>query len=114
MIESICLCSWKNGIDLTNAQFYSSLTLEELSTIFAPMSNTSPLPLLPERLEVLHQTGRILLKDFDGHFRRCIDKCGRNAVDLVHFVVRTFPAYRDECLYQGQRGSSSSSSPLSL
>ena len=57
----MCL-SVQNGIDLINAEYYSSMTFEELEKIFEPMSSSAPLPLLRDRLEVLHQTGSILLQ----------------------------------------------------
>ena len=44
------------------------------------------------------------LKEYDGHFVRCIEQSGGSAVDLVELVVRKFPSYRDEAVYDGQRG----------
>jgi len=59
--------------------------------------------LLNERLNILHETGSILLKEYGGHFSRCIEQSGGSAVDLVELVVKKFPSYRDEAVYDGQR-----------
>jgi hypothetical protein len=52
----------QDGIDILNAQYYSRITMSELEKIVQPAENSSPLPLLNERLAVLHETGAILLK----------------------------------------------------
>jgi len=59
--------------------------------------------MLIERLNVLHETGSILLKEYGGHFARCIEQSGGSAVDLVELIVKKFPSYRDEAVYHGQR-----------
>ncbi len=104
-----------------NAEYYSRITIDELENIFRPSENSSRLPMLTERLNVLHETGSILLKvihfiylfisknsfnskEYGGHFVRCIEQSGGSAVDLVDLIVKTFPSYRDEAVYDGQRG----------
>ncbi|UJR30742.1 hypothetical protein I4U23_018262 [Adineta vaga] len=59
--------------------------------------------MLNERLNVLHETSSILLKEYHGHFINCIKRSGGSAIDLVELVVKKFPAYRDEAVYDGQR-----------
>ncbi|UJR29724.1 hypothetical protein I4U23_017273 [Adineta vaga] len=92
-----------DGIDILNAEYYSRITMYDLENIFRPLENSSPLPMLNERLNVLHETGSILLKEYGGHFLRCIEQSGGSAIDLVELVVKKFPAYRDEAVYDGQR-----------
>ncbi|CAF5053469.1 unnamed protein product, partial [Rotaria magnacalcarata] len=44
--------------------------------------------MLNERLNILRETGSILLKEYDGHFSRCIEQSGGSAVDLVELIVK--------------------------
>jgi hypothetical protein len=43
-------------------------------------------------------------QEYGGHFSRCIEQSGGSAVDLVQLVIQKFPSYRDEAVYDGQRG----------
>ncbi|CAF1491616.1 unnamed protein product, partial [Rotaria sordida] len=40
---------------------------------------------------------------YGGHFARCIEQSDGSAVDFVELVVKSFPSYRDEAVYDGQR-----------
>ncbi|CAF5001456.1 unnamed protein product, partial [Rotaria sp. Silwood1] len=92
-----------DGIDILNAEYYSRITMDELENIFRSSVNSSRLPMLTERLNVLHETGAILLKEYGGHFSNCIEQSGGSALKLVELIVKSFPAYRDEAIYDGQR-----------
>lgn len=52
----------KEGIDILNAEYYSKITIDQLKYIFRPAENSSELPMLNERLNILHEIGPILLK----------------------------------------------------
>lgn len=95
--------SLENGIDLIDAKIYSEITFEQMSKLFVGSNSSVSLPMLNERVEVLHQTGEILLKKFDGHFHNCLKQINGNAVDLLQLIVQTFPSYRDETFYRGQK-----------
>ncbi|CAF1933450.1 unnamed protein product [Rotaria magnacalcarata] len=92
-----------DGMDIINAEYYSKLTHDQIKYIFRSTENSSELPMLNERLNILRETGSILLKEYDGHFSRCIEQSGGSAVDLVELIVKKFPAYRDEAVYDGQK-----------
>jgi len=77
--------------------------MDEMENIFRSIDSSSQLPMLTERLNVLHDTGLILFQKYGGHFSRCIEESGGSAVDLVRLVVNKFPSYRDETVYHGQR-----------
>jgi hypothetical protein len=47
---------------MLNAEYYSRITMDELENIFRSSVNSSRMPMLTERLNVLHETGSILLK----------------------------------------------------
>ncbi|CAF4395023.1 unnamed protein product, partial [Adineta steineri] len=72
--EALCVAinqALDNGIDILNAEYYSRITIDQLEDIFRSTENSSKLPMLTERLNVLHDTGSILIKEYGGHFARC-------------------------------------------
>ncbi|CAF1069224.1 unnamed protein product [Rotaria sordida] len=104
--EALCVSinqALDEGIDIINAQYYSHITIDQLKYIFRSIENSSQLPMLNERLNILHETGSVLVKEYGGHFTRCIEQSGGSAVDLVELIVKKFPSYRDEAVYDGQR-----------
>ena len=89
--------SFQDGIDLINARYYSTVTREAFEQIFNPSEGSSPLPMLTERLNVLHETGSILLQVSSTHEKN-IDL--RRSL-LFEGIRRTFLALcsteRSEC-----------------
>lgn len=59
-----------------------------------------PIPMIKERLEILHQTGKILMEKFGGSFVNCVKMSEKSAVKLMHLVLQNFPSYRDEGVFQ--------------
>ncbi|CAI9621522.1 unnamed protein product [Staurois parvus] len=53
------------GIPLTTASFYADITMDQLKHILRSDSEF-PIPMIEERLEILHQTGKILMEKFGG------------------------------------------------
>lgn len=84
-----------NGIPVTSADYYASISQEQLMDIFKSDSAQN-IPMLEERLEVLHETGKILLQRCGGSFVHCIRMCDNSAEKLLHFVTTNFPSYQDE------------------
>ncbi|KAM5153145.1 queuosine 5'-phosphate N-glycosylase/hydrolase-like [Mantella aurantiaca] len=90
------------GIPITTPSYYSEITLEQLRYVFR--SDTAvPITMIETRLEILHQTGKILMKDFGGSFLNCVKLSKKNAINLMQLVVENFPSYRDEGVFQGQK-----------
>jgi len=50
-----------NHIPITNPQFYANITEEQIKTIFET-DNGIEVPLLKERLEVLRESGKVLIE----------------------------------------------------
>ncbi|XP_040296748.1 queuosine salvage protein-like [Bufo bufo] len=90
------------GIPLTTASYYSNITMDQLKHVLRSDSDY-PIPMIEERLEILHQTGKILLEKFGGSFLNCLKMSDRSAVKLMQLVVENFPSYRDEGVFQGQK-----------
>lgn len=91
-----------NGIPLTDPSFYANVSKEELCNIFKSDSDFD-VPLFEERLQVLQEAGKVLLKKYDGSFVNCIEKCEGSAQTLMKLVVTDFPSYRDEAEYNGKQ-----------
>lgn len=91
-----------NGIPLTDPSYYASISKEELVKIFKSDSDYD-VPLLEERLQVLQEAGKVLLKKYDGSFVNCIEQCDKSAQSLLKLVVTDFPSYRDVAEYNGKQ-----------
>ncbi|ESO85215.1 hypothetical protein LOTGIDRAFT_195975 [Lottia gigantea] len=90
------------GVEVTDPNFYATITKEKLAHILR--SDTEfDIPLLEERVEVLHEAGKVLIKKYDGSFINCIKKAEKSAQNLLALIVEEFPAYRDEGEYTGKQ-----------
>ncbi|XP_043939620.1 queuosine salvage protein [Protopterus annectens] len=90
------------GIPITDASYYASITLEQLKHILRSDTDIH-MPLIEERHAVLKETGTILLNKFGGSFLNCVKKCEKSAQKLLQIVVENFPCYRDTATYEGKR-----------
>lgn len=90
------------GIPLTTASFYANVTMDQLKNILRSDSEF-PIPMIEERLEILHQTGKILMEKFGGSYLNCVKASEKSAVKLMHLVVENFPSYRDEGVFQEKK-----------
>ncbi|XP_006008967.2 queuosine salvage protein isoform X1 [Latimeria chalumnae] len=90
------------GIPITSASYYATMTLEQLKHVLRSDTNV-PMPLLEERHQVLTETGTILLEKFGGSFLNCLKKSEHSAQKLLQIVVENFPAFRDEAVFMGKR-----------
>nr|XP_003407840.1 queuosine salvage protein [Loxodonta africana] len=90
------------GIPITSASYYATVTLEQVQHIFR--SDTDVLmPLIEDRHRILNETGKILLEKFGGSFLNCVQKSEQSAQKLMHLVVESFPSYRDITEFEGKR-----------
>ena len=51
--------------------------------------------MLQERLDILHEVGRVLVAQFDGSFINLIRAAENDAVGLVRLLVTRFPSFKD-------------------
>jgi hypothetical protein len=86
------------GIPITTAEYYSKVSAEELRSVLKSDSS-SDIPLFEERLKILHESGNTLLKEFDGSFTKCLERCDHSAQKLLQLIVQHFPSYKDEAVY---------------
>lgn len=91
----------KNGIDITNPQYYSKITVDELSDILRGDDGITKAPLIKERVKCLHEVGSALLEKYDGKFENCIIEADHSAKRLLRIITDEFPCYRDEAEWDG-------------
>lgn len=91
----------RNGIDITNANYYSKITIEELAEILRGDDNETKVPLLEERVKCLHEVGQILIEKYQGKFENCLAEADHSARRLLHIITDEFPCYRDEAEWNG-------------
>ncbi|XP_075464793.1 queuosine 5'-phosphate N-glycosylase/hydrolase isoform X1 [Ascaphus truei] len=91
-----------DGIAITTASYYSSITMDQLKYVLRSDSNV-PIPMTEERLQILHETGKILIEKFGGSYLNCVKMSEKSALKLMNLVVENFPSYRDEGIFQGKK-----------
>ncbi|XP_053310493.1 queuosine salvage protein [Spea bombifrons] len=90
------------GIPITSASYYSNITMDHLKHVLRSDSDF-PIPMIEERLQILHDTGKILVETFGGSFLNVVKMSEKSAMALMHLVVKHFPSYCDEATFQGEK-----------
>jgi Potential Queuosine, Q, salvage protein family len=93
----------REGYDITNPAFYSTITLADLEKILRADDGQTHCPLLEERVKCLHEVGKTLLEKYGGKFENCIKKSNHSAKALLRLIVDEFPCFRDEGDFAGKR-----------
>ncbi|XP_048510165.1 queuosine salvage protein isoform X2 [Athalia rosae] len=88
---------------MTDPKFYSTITIEELSYILRGDDESAKIPLLAERLQCLHEVGKVLVEEYEGTFVNCIKACDNSAEKLLKLVVTKFECFRDVADYRGHK-----------
>ncbi|XP_070165643.1 queuosine 5'-phosphate N-glycosylase/hydrolase-like [Polyergus mexicanus] len=104
----IALCSAMKrtvdkGMRIWVPSCYSRITQSEFEYMFQGDDSETTIPLIQERLKILHEVGEILLNKFKGTFTECIRLSEHNADKLVKLLFDEFELYRDEAVYEGKK-----------
>jgi Queuosine salvage protein len=90
------------GTPILDGEFLSRVTLAELDKIFA---GNIRMPMLEEKLEVLHQVGAVLAKKYGGRFHKFIQDCSPRLYDhgngIIERLVKEFPRFNDVSTFDG-------------
>jgi hypothetical protein len=90
------------GIPILDGKFLSKVSRSELDGIFA---GNIKMPMLDEKLEVLHQVGAVLVEKYDGHFHKFIHACSPLLYDqgngIIDRLVKEFPRFNDVSTFDG-------------
>ncbi|XP_025264531.1 queuosine salvage protein [Camponotus floridanus] len=92
-----------NNMPIWDSKYYIKLTRYNLENIFKSDDGETNIPLIHERLEILHEVGTVLLRKFQGSFIRCIQLCNRDPLKLLGLIVCEFVSYNDAPLYDGKK-----------
>ena len=90
------------GVPILDGNYLAKVTREQLNKIF--QANIE-MPMLDEKLAVLHQVGKVLADKYDGHFhnfvRSCSPKLYDNGNGLIDRLVKEFPRFNNVSLLDG-------------
>jgi len=90
------------GVPILDGNYLAKVTRDELNKIF--QANIE-MPMLDEKLAVLHQVGEVLADKYDGHFHNFVRSCSPKLYDngnrLIDRLVKEFPRFNDVSLLDG-------------
>ncbi|KAG6445927.1 hypothetical protein O3G_MSEX004198 [Manduca sexta] len=92
----------KEGHDISNPDYYSKISEEQLRNIMRS-DNDTQIPLFKERISILREVGKILLEKYNGTFVTCLKEANKSAKKLLEIVVENFPSFRDEAVFNNQK-----------
>jgi len=91
-----------SGIAILDGGFLAQVTRQELEQIFAA---NIELPMLDEKMEILHQVGATLQSKYAGRFHNSVRSCSPRLYDngngLIDRLVVEFPRFNDISIYDG-------------
>jgi hypothetical protein len=87
-----------------NPNFLSANELADLtrSHLNQILQGNIQIPLMAERLQCLHEVGRVLEQQFDGSFRNVLTQAHGDALALADLIVGSFLGFDDRTNYQGK------------
>jgi hypothetical protein len=97
---SLCACiqrALNEGIPITDSDFYSSASDEELGNIFRSNPNRDPIPMLDARIKLLRQAGEILSK-YGGTFLNIIKQSCKSSQSLLSLILNVFGDIFDDSI----------------
>jgi hypothetical protein len=90
------------GVPFLDGNYLSRITRAELNHIF---QGNIEMPMLDEKLEVLHQVGIVLAKKYHGRFHNFVKSCSPRLYDqgngLIDRLVTEFPRFNDVSMVDG-------------
>lgn len=90
------------GVPFLDGNYLAKITRPELNKVF---EGNIEMPMLDEKLEVLHQVGKVLAEKYDGKFHKFIKSCSPRLYDngngLIDRLVKEFPRFNDVSLLEG-------------
>ena len=95
--EFVCLGrAIDRGVPILNGDYLRKITHAELDSIF---TGNIPMPMLDEKLRVLHQVGGLLAANYDGRFHKFVESCSPRLYDngngLIERMAKEFPRFND-------------------
>ncbi|XP_050466348.1 queuosine salvage protein-like isoform X2 [Cataglyphis hispanica] len=89
-----------NNMPIWDPKYYTYIKQCDLEIIFKSDDGKTSIPLIRERVEILHQVGKVLLKKYQGSFKRFIELYKNNPFTLLVKIVNEFESYEDRVIYK--------------
>lgn len=91
-----------NGVPILDGKYLAKMTRADMEKVFA---GNIELPMLDEKLGLLHEAGAILASKYNGRFYHFIQSCSPKLYDhgkgLVEKLAAEFPRFNDVSQYDG-------------
>jgi hypothetical protein len=91
-----------NGMPFLDGNYLEKMTRADLDKVF---QGNIEMPMLDEKLEVLHQVGQVLAQKYDGRFHNFVKSCSPKLYDngngLIDRLVKEFPRFNDVSMLDG-------------
>ena len=91
-----------NGVPFLDGNYLARITRAELNKVF---EGNIQMPMLDEKLEVLHQVGKVLAEKYNGRFHTFVNSCSPKLYDngngLIDRLVTEFPRFNDVSMLDG-------------
>ncbi|HTC41346.1 MAG TPA: queuosine salvage family protein [Candidatus Acidoferrales bacterium] len=91
-----------NGVPFLDGGYLAKITRADLNKVF---EGNIEMPMLDEKLEVLHQVGSVLAEKYDGRFHNFVKSCSPKLYDngngLIDRLVKEFPRFNDVSMLDG-------------
>jgi Potential Queuosine, Q, salvage protein family len=91
-----------NGVPFLDGNYLAKMSKAELNKVF---EGNIEMPMLDEKLEVLHQVGKVLEEKYNGRFHTFVKSCSPKLYDngngLIDRLVKEFPRFNDVSMLDG-------------
>ncbi|RWS01481.1 UPF0553 protein C9orf64-like isoform X2, partial [Dinothrombium tinctorium] len=91
------------NIPIVDPSYFSTLNIDQLKYILRGDNENREMPLLEERLKILHEAGSVLMNKFNGSFMNCIALAENKCENLLTLIVDNFSSFRDEALFLSRK-----------
>jgi hypothetical protein len=92
----------EQGVPILDGKYLSTVTHAELDKIF---QGNIEMPMLDEKVAVLHQVGKVLAEKYDGRFHNFVHACSPKLYDngngLIDRLITEFPRFNDVSMLDG-------------
>jgi hypothetical protein len=91
-----------NGVPFLDGKYMAQASRDELNKVF---QGNIEMPMLDEKLAVLHQVGKVLVEKYNGRFHNFVHACSPKLYDngngLIDRLVTEFPRFNDVSMLDG-------------
>lgn len=90
----------EKGFPILDFEYLTNIPEKDLKEIF---KGSVKIPLFKERLNILRENGRILIKKSDGDLENLLKKAKGDALKLLNIITKNFPSFNDFAIYKNKK-----------